>query len=285
MGSLTDFAEDAWLSHIFVHPSFVAPTNVYAALCASNPGEAASGAGMSELVNSNGYGRIEISFAAAGAVTNRQVDQSLQVSFPSAAGVWSQTTHYAIVDTDTYGQGSALAYGAFSSAFNAVSGNTVRLPSGTVTISVSATSGGKGFTDYAANGLLDFLFRNSAFPAASTYLALVSAAVSDAMSLCSDISNTEITGTGYARASVHSGAGASPVWDAPSAGVVSNDATVSFNQVGAGGWTSWNAVAVVTVSAGYTGFIIGYDNNLTDQATTSGDNAQFGAGSFTIQMT
>jgi hypothetical protein len=130
MGSLSNYAELELLDHVFnaVYPPVA---QLYVALATADPGEAATGAAMSEVAAANGYLRAAISFAAA---ASRKIIQTGAVTFPQATGTWGTVTHWAIVDNSATGAGNVLAYGNFTASFAPVSGNTPTIASGEIQV-------------------------------------------------------------------------------------------------------------------------------------------------------
>jgi hypothetical protein len=84
MGSLTNFAENELLDHVF-NAAYTPPSTVYVALCTSDPGETATDLSGVECANANNYAREAITFAAA---SSRSVQQSGAVTFNQASGSW-----------------------------------------------------------------------------------------------------------------------------------------------------------------------------------------------------
>jgi hypothetical protein len=280
MGSLSDYAENRILNHLFNASQAVGST-VYIALCTANPTDASTGASCSEVANSNGYARKAISFGAASA---RRITQDAQVDFDTASGSWGTVLGWVLVDSGTHSAGNVLAYGDFSASFAPVSGNTPRIASGQVYVEITASSGA-GLTTWAANGILGHLFDATAFTstAGNTFLALLNATCSDAATTMAG--QTEVTGTSYARKEVNENGGASPAWTTVSAGALSNGATATFATPGSGGWSQVVGVAIVDAASGTSANVIAYDNaNVVDQTPAAGDTVQFASGDFDVSL-
>src|SRR5690242_4060466 len=113
MGSLSNYGETALVKHIVRETAYSPAATLYLALCTADPGEAATGASMNEIANSNGYARTAITF---GAVASRRVTQNATVTFPAATGGQGTATHWAVVDSATHGAGNVLAYGALTNS-------------------------------------------------------------------------------------------------------------------------------------------------------------------------
>ena len=279
MGSLSNYSENALLGHLFTS-AYTAPAGIYLALLTADP-SAGDGASITEAANANNYARTAISFGAASA---RRVTQDALLTFPAASGTWGTITHWALVDSATYGAGNVLAHGAFSSSFSPVAGNTPKVAAGQVYVEITASSGA-GFTTATANSLLDLMFNGTAFssPAGNTYIALLNATASDTTTLST---MTECSGTAYARKEVHeSGSASSPKWEAVSGGATQNGAAIDFGTVGSGGWTQVVATAIVTAATGTSGLVLAFDNtNVVDQTPAAGDTVQFATGAFDVSL-
>lgn len=268
MGSITDYLEAELLDHV-LNAAYTPAATIYLALCTADPTDAATGASMSEVANSGSYARTAITFGAA---SSRRVTQNADVTFPTASGAWGSLTHWAIVDTNTYGSGNVLAHGAFPYTKSIVSGNTPTVPSGDVYVEFSAGE----ISTFLANELLDHAFRNSAYSKPDTYIALVTAVSSDTAL------GTEVTGGSYARVQVNPNGGSSPTWDVAASGIVDNTHTITFATATA----SWGTVVGVAImDAASAGNLLFYDNAMADQEVGEDDTFEFAAGNLDVQMT
>ena len=280
MGSLSNFAESALMNHIFgTEYSHVA--TVYLALATGDPGEAGTGASMSEVANANNYTRKAITFSAAG---SRKISQTGAVAFNQASGAWGVVTHWAIVDSGTYGAGNVLAYGAFASSFSPVSGNTPSVASAQVYVEISASSG-EGFTTQLCNWLLDLMFRNTDYAQPATYAALLDSAGADADTTLTT-AGKEIAGTGYARVLVKKAAAGSPEWEDVSGGACDNQHAITFPTVGAGNWSEVVGIAIVDGGTLDEGNVLAFDNDqVVDQTPLAGDTVTFAIGALDVSLT
>jgi hypothetical protein len=279
MGSLSNFAENAWLNHLF-GTAYTAVATLSLALCTGDPGEAATGASMSEVANANNYTRKTIAFGTA---ASRRITQSGAVTFNQASGAWGTVTHWAIVDSATYGEGNVLAYGAFSASFAPVSGNTPSVASAQAYIEISASSG-EGFTTQLCNWMLDKMFRNQTYAQPATYIALLDSAGADADTTLTT-SGKEIAGTGYARVLVNKAAGGSPEWEDVADGACDNQHAIAFPTVGAGGWSAVVGMAIVDGGTLDAGNVLAYDNDqVVDQTPAAGDTVAFAIGALDVSL-
>lgn len=269
MGSLTDYSEQALLDHAVGKASYTPVATLYLALCTADPTDSATGASMNEVSDSNAYQRTAVSFGAA---ASRAVTQDSDTVFPQATGSWGTVTHWAVVDTQTYGSGNVLAHGAFSTSKDINTDNTATVPSGEVEVSFNAGE----LSDYLANNLLDLMYNDVAFSSPATWIALWTSTLSD-----SDGGGAagEVSGGAYSRqqvgtASWDSATGTNPAY-------VDNNALIDFGTATAG-WGTVVAVAVLDASA--SGNLLWYDNDVTDQQVSTNDSVEIASSDLTLQM-
>jgi hypothetical protein len=261
VGSISDYLEGQWVNHI-CGTAYTQPATVYLALCTADPTDAGTGASMNECANSGNYARVTCAFGAASA---RAISNSGTVTFNQASGSWGTVTHWAVVDSATYGAGNMLAHGALGTSKSVVNGNTPSFAAGQISVQASA---GAWLTTHA-NSLLDKTFRNQTFAQPATYIGLMTTTASDSAA------GTEVSGGSYARVLVNKVGGASPAWAAISGGATSNANAVTFTAASA----SWGTVVATGIyDASSAGNLMGYDNGTADQAVASGDTVSFPIG-------
>lgn len=267
MGSLSNYAENALVEHIFTEAAYSPSATLYLALCTGDPGEAGTGASMSEVANSNNYSRKAIAFSAA---SSRRVTQNGAVAFDQASGSWGTVSHWAIVTSATHGAGNMLAYGAFAASKAIVSGNTPSVADTEVYVEITAST---GLSNYAANGFLDRMFRNQAFTVSANYLGLWTATLADAST---GATANEVSGGNYSRVEVNEAGGSNPNWEsAGTSNATQNEDAVTFPTASA----SWGTVvAVGCCDASTNGNMLWYGNDVVDQAVGNGDTVSFAAG-------
>lgn len=267
MGTLTNYAELKIIDHL-LGTAYTPPSTIYVALCTADPGEAATGASMSEVANSNGYARAAITFGAA---ASRVVTQSALLTMAQATGAYS-ATHWALVDSATHGAGNALAYGALDQTISVVATDTPKIASGQIHVDFTA-----GFiSTYAANKMLDLMFRNVAYTAPATYVTIVTTNSSDTAV------GTEPSGNGFARKLVNPNGGSSPTWDLASAGASSNTHTIVLGPPSGGGWGTPVGTAIMDAST--SGNLLLYANGLSSSAINDGDDVEYAAGALDITL-
>jgi hypothetical protein len=273
-GSLSNFGENAWMGHLFATAHTPAAA-IYVALATANPDETATGASMSECANSGNYARKAITFAAA---ATRKIVQSGAVTFNQASGAWGVVTHWALVDSGTYGAGNVLAYGAFTASFSPVAGNTPSIADGEIEVEISASSG-EGFTTGLVHSMLNLMFRNIAYSQPTTCIALLDTTGADGDTTLTGVAK-EVAGTGYARVLVNKAGGANPTWETVANGATQNEEAVTFATVGAGGWGQIVGMAIVDNCTLDAGSVLAYDNDqIVDQTPSAGDTVTFPIGS------
>jgi hypothetical protein len=282
MGSLSDYAENELLDHLF-NAAYSPAATIYLALCTADPTDAGTGAAMNEVADAGNYARTAITFGAAAV---RRITQNADVDFPQANAAWGTITHWSILDGGTHGAGNMLAHGAFGSSFAPVSGNTPTVASAEIYVEIQDTESVNetGISDYAVHKLLDLMFRNQAYasPADSTYVLLLAAVVDNNDATRADL--TEVTGAGYSDELVMSnGSSLTPTWDLAVGGVVDNTHAIVFGPP-TGTWDA--VVAMAIVDGDSLGNVLVYDNNnIVDQTPVSGDTVQFAAGALDITLT
>ena len=125
-GNLSDYLENKVLDHILGTTTYTKPSSVYLALYTTTPTDSTSGT----EVSGGSYARKVITFGAAtsGAATNNtNVDFTLM---PTCV-----VTGIAVCDALT--SGNILVYGALTSSKTLASGDTLRITSGDLSISIN----------------------------------------------------------------------------------------------------------------------------------------------------
>jgi len=272
---LTTYSRNAALNHVFggAGVAYTPAATLYLALCTADPTAAATGASMNEVTNGDGYARTAITFGAA---ASRAVTQSATVTFPALTANKGTATHYAVVDSATYGAGNVLGYGAFAvaKALNPGSGSVQPfVSSGEVVITFTGEA-----SDYLANTILDFMFRNQAFAQPATYIGAATATITGATT---GSTVSENGAGGYARVAVNDIGGASPAWSAVSGGALSNANDVSLPTATAD-WTDITGSFVATASSG--GQILFYDNLGAPESVLNGDIYRWTSGNYDVNL-
>lgn len=271
MGSLTNSAENALINHIF-RSAYTRPSPlVYLCLCTADPTDTAAHGSMGEVSGGN-YTRKAITFGAPGdGGTGRRVVQSGAVQFDTADASWGNVTHWAIASSN--GNESILAHGAFSQAFNIVSGNTPTVSSGVYVELHNSTDASWGFTDTCMDEMLNMFFRNSN----TIGLPGVYAALSTANISVSANTANEPSGGGYARYDASTAAS----WTNATGGTTSN--TDPFTFTPSASWGSVRAMGLFTAAT--SGTLLMYDNeNVVNQTVGDSDTVVINAGAFKVSI-
>lgn len=271
MGTLSNFSLNKLVDHIF-KTGYTPSATLYLALCTSAPTWLSTGSTITETDYTN-YARKSFTGSALfGAAASRKVTQGSLLEMIQAGGVsTSDITHWAICDAAT--NGNMLAFGAFNSSWNVVSGNTPKIPSGEIEVSIGA-SGGAGLSDFSVHKFLDLMFRNQAWtsPSSSLHVALSTATLTD-----SSTSGTEPSGNGYAREPVPASS-----FDSAALGVTTNNTAIVFDTP-TGSWGT--IVAMMLMDALTSGNLLAYDNdNIVDQEPVADNTVQFPAEAFDIDQ-
>ncbi len=218
MGSFSNYLELELLDHILKVGAYGVPTNIYISLSTADPLDDASG--LAEPGAPEAYARVVCNTWDVAA--NRATENTAAVQFPEATGAWGTITHFGIHDHLT--AGNMLAHGSFTTPRAIVNGQTLTLAAGEIDVSFLAN----GVSNYLAHALLDHVFKTAAYtPATNLYIALSTAAITDAMSgasISEPIAN-------YARINHNA-------WNIAAAGASSNDGAVTFPKA----TTIWGSV-------------------------------------------
>lgn len=185
----------------------------------------------------------------------------------------------AIVDSATWGAGNVLAYGALLENKVLASGNTPTIAAGETYVQFTALAG-FGLSTYAAEGLLNWMFRNQAFTVSANALGLSTATLSDAST---GATVTEPVGGSYARLTLNAPGGASPAWASVSGNQASNANIWQFALATAGWGTVVSAFVADSATAG-AGNILIYDNGVADQTVGTGDPVLYPQGAFVCRI-
>jgi hypothetical protein len=160
-----------------------------------------------------------------------------------------------------------LAYGALSASIVTVDGNVVYVPDATIEVSVNSGAA----SDYLAEALLDFMFRNQAFSQPDCHVGLCSAAPVD-----SDTGTTitELSGGSYARVNFND-------WTTAASGALENNTDINF-PTPTGDWTT--VTHSVICDAATLGNLLVYATATPNQAPLTGDPVKFNAGGYDITL-
>ena len=257
--AMSNYLEDALIEHIFHASNTYSPVStIYLGLHTASPTDA----GGNETVYTN-YVRQAIAFSAA---SSRNITQNGQVDFPQCGVTGATITHYGLYDAET--SGNLLAWGALSSSKAVSEGNTPSVADAEVDVYFSAGT----ISDYLADTLLDFAFRNQAFSKPSKYIFLATVALTDA----STGSTITEPGNAYARHQV-------TAWTCTN-NAAENTSEETFSPNPSGTWGAITAVGLADASSA--GNILFYDNSPTGdgQTPTTGDTVKFAAGAFDVTL-
>lgn len=254
-GSLSDFAEDAFIDHLLKVAPMVQPAALWVALSTTDPTE--DGSGISEPSGFS-YTRIRYENWIAGA--GRRSGNAAAIQWLVASGPWGPLGYWALFDAST--GGNMLFYGDVATPVPIVAGNRFEFDVDTLRPTVSAG----GFSDYGAHACLDHILLVAAFSVPTNiYIGAMTAATVDADT---GSTVTEPVGGAYARKLEND-------WDAAVAGVSANTNDTTFDQAtedwGTVGWTG-------SFDAATLGNVLMHGPVNTAQDINGNDTLQFDAG-------
>lgn len=168
-----------------------------------------------------------------------------------------------------------MAHGALNEGKEVVDGNTPSIADGVINVTVDAAE----VSDYLADKMLDFAFRNQAFAIPDTFLAaIITNPVTDVMT---GSTITEPGGGAYIRKEVDVNGGTPPVWDLADTQLVDNAGEIAFITATA----AWGTVIAIAICDAETvGNLLMYDNTMADQAVGNGDTMKFPAGDLDVTL-
>jgi hypothetical protein len=136
MAGKTNYLETKTLEHNVGKTSFTAPSDVYLALCTSDPGEAATGAGLAEATYT-GYARLLFDAAdwdAAVSGAPSSIQNNGAKSFAACTAGSSTITHWALCDSSGTGTGNVLYFGTVTSVTISTTQTPATVPDGALVI-------------------------------------------------------------------------------------------------------------------------------------------------------
>lgn len=125
---MSTYLKNKIINHVLKSISYVAPTTVYVALYSTDPTDGDIG---TELTG-NGYSRISFSI---GTPTDGVATTTADIVSPIATANWTAITHIGIRDHAT--TGNLLFHKALTTSVTVLSGNNLRIPSGSLTVTVA----------------------------------------------------------------------------------------------------------------------------------------------------
>jgi hypothetical protein len=136
-GSLTDYGENKVVDHITGKATWAAHT-AYIGLLLADPGEGNSGAGWSEVANTNGYARKATAAGDWNVASGGAADNANPITFNSASGgSWGEVTHFGIFDSPVWGEGKLIGYGDLTTPKTIDDGDTPQFAAGELDITAT----------------------------------------------------------------------------------------------------------------------------------------------------
>ena len=154
-----------------------------------------------------------------------------------------------------------MAHGSLAASKVIVSGNTPSFAASELDIefkTLAVKGNGHNISDYLANKLLDFAFRNQAFSQPATYVGYATTNLADATTGITVVECANANG--YARKLVNANGGASPTWDLAASSVVDNTHNIDSGPP-TGSWGLITAGFLADSGTWGAGNILFYDNN------------------------
>src|SRR5574343_562470 len=157
-------------------------------------------------------------------------------------------------------------------------GNSATVAIGEIAISIASAT----LSNYAANGMLDRMFRNQSFTISANALGLATATISDSTtgSTVTEVANSN----GYARLAINAAGGAQPSWASAGSASVTSNANQWTMPTPSGSWGTVVASFIANNATHASGEILIYDNGITDQAVGTDDVVYYATGQFSLTV-
>jgi hypothetical protein len=129
MAGLSDTYENRALDWLLVTGTPTRASGTWIALYTATPTDTTAG---TEVANANAYQRMAVTFnaASAGATAN-----AATITWPTATGSWGAAlTHWAVVDSATWGAGTIIVYGALAGSVTMALGDVFEILAGDLDI-------------------------------------------------------------------------------------------------------------------------------------------------------
>ncbi len=254
--SLTDYAENKILDHVFSATTWTMPS-IWIAASTTTPTDA--GGNITEP-SGNNYARK--AWSTWNTPASRAITNDGDIEFNAATGSWGTITHFVLYDAST--SGNALAWGAVTGGSIVITtDDTLRFLD--EQLSVSMNSGGWGTV--VANALVAHIVGKTSYTRPTIYAGLSTANPGDSGSALAEPS----TGS-YARVA-HS------AWTSAASGSLNNSGTITFPDP-TGSWGTITYFALFDAST--SGNIIRYGALNTSKSPTTGDTVRVNNGGLII---
>lgn len=134
MAALSDYLEDALITHIFGNTNYSRPATIYVALFTAAPNDAGGGT----EVSGGSYARQGLDTGASSdwdAASGGATANTAEIAFPEASGDWGEVTHVGLFDAAT--EGNLLFHGALSAPKTVGNGDIFRINAGDLELSLT----------------------------------------------------------------------------------------------------------------------------------------------------
>lgn len=264
MGSFSNYTENKWLGHVLKDTAFTKPTALFLAYSTTDFTE--DGSGASEPVGA-GYARKTCLAQFATGAATRIISNDGDIVFDQATGSQGTIGYWAVFDAIT--GGNMLCYGAFAAAKAIGNGQTPKVLTGEIDISIPASN---GMTNYLAHEMLDhtFLSGDPGFTVpANLYVGLGTGTFGDTGVFTNEVANSGA----YARENVNG-------WTV-TASAAENTGAITFTTA-TGAWGTVSDHFISDNSAHGTGNMLLYGTLDESKAVVADDVVNYASGTFDI---
>ena len=135
MGSLSSYAQDELLDHLFKTGAYTAPTNIYVGLLKSTPDSEDTGTSVPSELSGGGYVRIKCNTWDAATGNPGATENTQTVTFPQATADLGTVNHFFLADKTTLG--NMIGWGALSAPRTISSGDTYTFATGDLDVTLT----------------------------------------------------------------------------------------------------------------------------------------------------
>lgn len=135
MGSFSDYAENIVLDHVTGKTAYEMPT-IYVGLATADPTDAGTGASFNECANSGSYARKSTVGGDWNAASGGATSNANDITFVEATGSWGTATHFALLDSGSWGAGNMIAHSILTVSKTIDSGDTPKFAAGELDVTL-----------------------------------------------------------------------------------------------------------------------------------------------------
>ena len=270
--ALSKYLENRFLNQLLRNLSYTSYLKTYIALYSTNP----TGDDIGVEVSTGNYSRVPLSASSSpwAISTSGSASNVSDIVFTTASSSWGDIKYIAIRTGSQAGtdksSGSLLFFGPLSPSATVNASESLRVSSGNLQLALS-----DGYSNWAAEFLLEYLLTTTSFTPFQAYLSLYRTMPSRA-----NVGGIEVNAVDYNRILVYG----ADYWDVPTAGSTTNTSDLIFTTSANENWGIIKGIGISSESASsvvgnHLLFLANLDTEISMQY---GDGIKFSASSIII---